>query len=512
MHKFNLPKISKLGYLVLILGFFLGLSSIAFFKGGYYLLSSPYQFANGEGYFLYLATQVAHGHQIYLPMTSTSYLDVPYTPVFFLITGLLVRVFGSTLLIVKIVPFIAGIGSSILIGFIVHFITKNRIVGILGSLILLSSQVLKFLSPMARVDTLALFFCLLGVYIFLRYEDSKKFLWCIPLLVLTWFTKQSYIAAPLAIGIYLFCKGRLKDTIIFSVLYGILLGGLLLIGNWITNGELVQNTLVYFGSQIGGQQIWVWSSGIYGIVYYHWTLLLLVSIYAFTWGKRLNFLIVYFLVAMILCLVTIGKPGASWHYCLESVSIASIIAGICLDKVFKVLDSKPKLGKTLLAAVPLGLLVLLSIGTPFGAGFCNYTIESNSSNEYTGIINTIKDSTTPVFSEESIFPLYANVSWEPWEPANVLTADLENKSWNDSILISRLKGSYYEYILSSIDLSQAYSTYSTSWQAYIVKQRFSLDMAKAVLLNHILVYHSGPLNSIPDGIYIYKYYGSNFSK
>jgi hypothetical protein len=498
-------KLDRPTVIVLGLSIFLGLNLVAFLYGAYNLLSQPFQYVNAEPYYQFMATQVSHGIQIYNPLTETAYLTVPYPPVFFLVTGLLVKIFGSSLLIVKVVPLLAGVGCSILVGLIVYQVSKSKVAGLISILILPATQILKFLAPIARVDTLGLFFSLAGVLVALRYSSSRKILWSLPFFVLAVFTKQSLVAAPVAVCLYLLVNKRVHLSILFGCLFATISGGLLLVGNIVTGGQLVQNVFINSGYQVKSIDPGLFFNSLLTLVEYQFPLFVAGIVYTIVNLKKKGLLIIYLGVSFFIFLITVGKPGASWHYGLEIVAICSVMLGLLLAKGLVILGSKVNYRLAFSGMLPVILLFLLSLGFPLLSGYSYANYRVGTSESYREVLSFIKDTNTKVFTEEPIFPLSAGVQWEPWEPATIMIADLENRSWNQSVLVSRFSNGYYEYVLTTVDLEEGFGADPTPWQYFISRCRFTEEMADLILDNYSLVCQTDTLDGIPDGIYVYKY-------
>jgi hypothetical protein len=421
------------------------------------------------------------------------------------VSSLLIKIFGSSLLIVKIVPLLAGIVCSILIGLIVYQLTRNKSVGILSALILPTTQILKLLAPIARVDTLGIMFSLLGIYIFLRYETSRRMFWCLPFLILSIFTKQSLVAAPLAICLYLFINRGIRTSLVFGFGFVLLVGITLAIGSIITEGQLVTHVLVNSGSQISKIDLGLCKIGIVGLLQMHFPIILAAVVFIITSGRKLNLVSTYFIISVLIFILTVGKPGASWHYGLEVISVGSILTGLLLAKGLDLLSRKVSYKYVFLGAVPVMCILLASLGFPLLSGYQHSGYTPNTARDYQIIETYIKDTKTKVFTEEPIFPMQAGVAWEPWEPATILIADLPNRGWDQSILVSRFQTGYYEYVLTTVNLKESFGSSPTYWQDFLGKCRFTKEMAEAITGNYSLVFQSNSLNGLPDGVYIYKY-------
>jgi hypothetical protein len=159
-----------------------------------------------------------------------------------------------------------------------------------------------------------------------------------PLFVLAFFTKQWYIAAPIAV-VLVYWK---KELFYFLTHYiGLLIIGLILAmvytkGTFLTHvflfpvqsggpsvldfGRLCLSSLITIGSNLGIL------CGLFIVVY---------RIIKERQKVFKDYLVVLFLVSLLLMFATIGKPGSGSNYGLECLAVGSILTGVVADKMLK---------------------------------------------------------------------------------------------------------------------------------------------------------------------------------
>ena len=498
----------KVKILVAFLFLFLLLGLSVYIKSLINTVPSSFQVVNGEEYYRFLTDRIASGHLLYTAVTSTNYAAVPYTPLFFLLGGLLFKIFGSSLICLKVLSASCGVLSCILLGLIVYHITKSKLSGLLGALLFSSTEVSRFLSSIVRVDTLAMVFALFGVLVFLRYKDSRRaFLWAAPIFALAIFTKQTFFATPIAVCLYYFLKKDWKKSLYLGSLFDLLvLLGFLIMG--LSDRQSIVQTIVYASYQTS-INLTLLKDSVISFSVMHFPLILLGVSWCLyrLWKKQLDFTLVWLVVAVSVFLVTVGKPGASWHYGYETVAVLCILCGCAFSKVFTLLKSG-KLGLSPIVSCSLvcSLLVASPVGIPFGSNLHPIGFAPNTGAIYKEVEDVIRGSGT-VFTEEPIFPYLAGVSWEPWEPGMVLICDLKAHEWNQSILVDRFSSGYYDFVITTFNISECRDLGDKpyqSWNGTIFSQRLTNEMADAILAHYTLEMVTPPLIYDQNGMYVYR--------
>lgn len=268
-------------------------------------------------------TAIAQGGTMYVPSSGFVEGTTPaYAPVYYLLVGYFMKVLGISMLWGQLVSFISYLGSLVLVGLISYKLTGRFWIAVVGSFLVLLHPVLRDDSVVLRPDILALAFTLGGVYLIVR----GQIWWSLPLFVLAVYTKQLYVAAPLAVCIYyLFKNWRL--SISWGTVYTFSCLGVLIIGNILTGGEFVKHLIIY-PMQSGPVM--------YTIQHASVALLLIIVPFLFALGylvlhRSWGLVQTYFLVALVVMLLTIGKDGAGVNYSFEVVATTSILAVMFLE-------------------------------------------------------------------------------------------------------------------------------------------------------------------------------------
>ena len=263
----------------------------------------------------------------------TEYDSLAYTPLYYLLWFSI----GGSLLPGQIISILCTV---LIVGFI-YLISRMYIKGQLarfipGILFVLAPSTM-YWSTITRSDMMALLFVMCGVYLLLRFKEFGLYL--SPLLfVLALFTKQWYIAAPIAV-----CLVYWKKELFYFLVYyvGFLLIGYILAtvytgGTFLTHvilfpiqsggpsvldlGRLCLSSLITIGSNLGIL------CGLFIVVY---------RIVKERQKVFKDYLVVLFLVSLLLMFATIGKPGSGSNYGLECLAVGSILTGVVADKMLK---------------------------------------------------------------------------------------------------------------------------------------------------------------------------------
>ena len=186
----------------------------------------------GESWLLDGARQVARGEGLYGPPDHVPLMQIAYTPIYYVVVGGLQRLFGDHgYTLGRLVSLGATLVGAAALTVSLHQLTRRWLFGLVGAgLFLTQNLTLLLWSSQHRVDPLALGLTLLGLALFTcgRAELAAV------LFVLAFFTKQTFIVAPIAAAISLWpCRARLAR---FSA---ITLGGVVAgvaVAEWLTQG------------------------------------------------------------------------------------------------------------------------------------------------------------------------------------------------------------------------------------------------------------------------------------
>ena len=183
-------------------------------------ISYPYDLEWMEGGMLEHVARVLHGQRLYVP-PSVEFTPYIYSPLYYYVAVPFAKLFGLRLLALRMVSLIASVGVLSLIAALAHRGTSSR----LGALVAAGLFAALFersgaFFDLARVDSLALFFVLLAVWMLLTGERHDVAAGV--LLAAAFFAKQStlLVALPVALARTWSLRGprRFQCMISFAVL------------------------------------------------------------------------------------------------------------------------------------------------------------------------------------------------------------------------------------------------------------------------------------------------------
>lgn len=335
-------------YLSLVLIVILSALILLYFFGFFKTASYPFDIEQGEGYTLRPAIYLSQGK---FDLVYKKALEKPlfvyceYPPIFLIAQAALFPLLSKTFVAGRLISFL----SSLLIAFLIYKIVRkkcqNRKFPIISSLFFLSSNVVFYWGLIARADMLALSFSALGIYSLLEFGENRKGLIMASFLfILSIYTKQTFIAAPLASIIYLFFKDKekcLKLSISFLLPSALIFIGLNLLTGW----NFLRNILIYNLSNLSPLKMRGYSQLFLKISF----IPLLMGFFYFLKGKE-DFWRIYFLISLTLALFFSLRPQGWSNYFLETILSISVILGLLLRKY-------EKAGKNLFLCLILLLLV-----------------------------------------------------------------------------------------------------------------------------------------------------------
>jgi hypothetical protein len=302
------------------------------------VLKFPYPLDYGEGSVLNQVLRILENKSLYpLDILLPPYIISNYPPVFILINALLMWFSGPNLLIGRIVVLISTIATSIVIAFLIKIFYPKQgfLPSLVGASVFLISPIVLQWSAYFKIDILALFFSVFGLYIVIKKWNNDNFILLATFLfILAAYTKQTFgLTAPLSAAIWIWTKDHLRafKFITIYILLGLLIFGIIQI---ITHGGF------YFHIISGNINAFYWSNIKYfaNLIYLdmNWLFYFLIIYFLIGWKyfHSYQFLFPYSILSIIVAF-TIGKTGSNVNYLLEICTALAILAGIVMGKVME---------------------------------------------------------------------------------------------------------------------------------------------------------------------------------
>lgn len=298
------------------------------------ILGSPYGLEYGDGWNAYVSSWWGNGglNYIYPPIdTPLPFFNMPYTPLYYLITGVFYPLTGPVFWVGRVISILAAFGTCTLFFLIVRRITSNNWWGLVAAVLFFMPPVVRGWSLWFKNEPLALFFSFLGIYLVVRFVGTRKVLWCVLALLCAVYTKQTFISAAVAIGLYFLITNRK----VFLQYFGLMaVGGLglLVMFNYLTDGNFIP---AIFAAPSGMPKSWYLSAFLMMLVSIpQWVIVILALctvvflVRKNRWSSTSMLLAFYFLISTTICAAVSTKSGGWLPYSYEMIPAAVVLLPI----------------------------------------------------------------------------------------------------------------------------------------------------------------------------------------
>lgn len=329
----------------------LGRSLVLFLDYMRTLIAFPFNVDYGEGPILDQVMRLAQFQSIYprdlsrLPFTIGN-----YPPLYHLLQLPFAWLFGPAFWYGRVINLLSILGTAVLIGLTIHFLTRDRLAAVISALFLPAIPYILHWSGFVRVDSLALAASWGGLYFVVRWPMQRKGLIAAGLcLTAAIYTRQSYgLAAPLAAFLWLLSskpRRRAFELALWTGGFSLALFGLL---NLLTGGGFYFNIITANVNPFYWDTVRNYARGIWE----HAKFLVIVCVIylvggawsgykAFRLGVRTEppnefshgqawWLAAPYLLASAASAVTIGKDGSNVNYLFELSAAWSLVLGLAL--------------------------------------------------------------------------------------------------------------------------------------------------------------------------------------
>jgi hypothetical protein len=304
-------------------------------------LFNPRDTSQPEGALVAGAMRVAGGERLFLDIHRGPYVTAMYGPFIYIVLGTLVKLFGAGITGAYLLGRLLSLSSAIACAAMVAGLSRRCGAGSFGAWIagglFLASPVILPVAYSTRSDLPALALSLLGVTLFLCWRDSQRCYLAILPLVAAAYTKQTTLAAALAIGLFLLLERRVGRALLFVSGVLVACGGILLVLNRITGGLSTLNLLevpgaspLNLGSRPLGALAGFLSSAALPLILAAPALSRLAE-----GDRRLRFPLGYFLMALAVSLAGSTKLGSDSYYFMEPLAAGLILSGVGLTSLME---------------------------------------------------------------------------------------------------------------------------------------------------------------------------------
>jgi len=336
-------KLSSIGVkriIVALLAAALGVFAAAALFG----LFNPRDTSQPEGALVAGALRVARSQPLFLDIRKGPYVTAMYGPLIYMMLGGLVKALGTGIqgayLLGRLLSLFSALACAGMVAALCRRCGADRFSARVAGGLFLASPVILPVAYSTRSDVPALALALLGVTLFLQWEHSPRCYLAILPLVAAAFTKQTTLAATLAIGLYLLLEGRLKKAIL--LVSGVLAacGTILWLLDRATGGLAALNLLVVPGASplnLGSRPLGALAGFLSSAA-----LPLMLAAPAIGMRIRgdraLRFPVCYALTALAVAMAGSTKLGSDTYYFMEPLAASLILAGVGLGALMPVRD------------------------------------------------------------------------------------------------------------------------------------------------------------------------------
>jgi hypothetical protein len=444
----------------------LALNALTFLAASWWLIRFPFALDYGEGIVYWQAAHVFDLAEAYHPIDQFPFIVFHYPPVYHVLSRVAALLVGGDLLVGgRFLSWLMAVATTILAGAIASTAVTRRetdadsgagpdmgrvVAAVTAPLLVLQLATLDWI-PLMRVDITAVFFTLLGLFVFLRVESVAGRLAAAVLFVVALFSKQTMVAAPVAAVVTLALTGSLAQAVALSgvmIVLGVTTLGVL---TWSTHGEFVRHVFLYNRNPFVLRQLIDFSLKNVSELGVVAGLALIVPFQM--WrpidrGQRAKLcLAINFVVAGLVC-VTAGKAGAAMNYFLEWNIACCILAAVAVGELLPHWSPR-RIELT-------GLVVLLMLGVfgvahlPRSATYVTMLRGRDSAlnaraTAATHALAEIKAVRGPVLSEDMLLLTKAHKDI-PWEPA-IITQLAATGVFDESPAIARVERRWFDRIV-----------------------------------------------------------------
>ncbi len=432
----------------------------------FYLINSaiiigyPYQISYPEGFLLNQAKRISDAKPIYHTINEYPYIIANYPPLYPYLCAIFVKLFGVSFAPGRIITFVSVLLISLLIYRILRNFIERENALIAGLLFIASSYIYKN-SPFMRVDLTGLLLCLAGIYSFIK---NKNLIIPVIFFVGALYTKQTFVAAPLAVAIFLFINERKKAFIFIAELL-ILYALLFLLVNNLTDGEFYRHNFLYNMNIFQFKQAikhYVWALQNHAIIFLFSVIYVLYSIAE----KKYPLLLIYFLLACIIAF-SVGKIGANMNYFFEMIALSCILTGLCLERLRGEIERKIF---NFLINGALIVQLLLFLHMPY---LTEPTPTKPERKEYRKLSEIIAKTEGNIISEDAGLLVLNNrsVLFQPFE----FTQLANQRLWSQTVFIHNIRHKLFSLIILSFNLN-----------CWVDEERLTPEMVQVIKENYYI--------------------------
>lgn len=431
------------------------------------VLTFPYGIDYGESLSLYEVKLILSGNLPYQSL-EFQFLVCPYPPLYFFLCALISYITTPTFLIGRLVSFIAFILISLVVYKIINTLTKSLLLSLLCSLALYVPLYIKSWSLFYRVETLALLFVVLGIYVRLHGKNRLGYF----LYLLAFLTKQIFISIVIADMLFVIIKSQNKKKYIYDLIMFFIIPFTIFtcILGYITNYNYINYVYVYeffffyYSIEVAFEKILFFVRQVFLFL----VLSFISIIIKLRENKELSLIDFYFIITL-LFISSIGKAGASTYYFMEPY------IALCMEVFSSLSMIYNKMVKYFVKDLSIIILMIILIMQILTIHLCP-RIPMLSVTSYDEVYNLVNNSEGLILSEDNSFPVLANKGIVA--DFFILTQLALHNKWDEKPLLRMIRNRSFSLIILEFDVEEY------SFDAYY--SRFTPSMILEIKNNYRL--------------------------
>jgi len=475
-------------------------------------LRYPYQLDYAEGYVAVESWQLSRGEGMYPSLGNYPFLVGNYPPLYPLLCAPFFLAFGPSLFWGRLICVLSALGICAVMIYIIGRREGWFLPVVLSPVLFFCTYELYEWIGYARVDLPAIFLSILGLA-FLSGEMTKSRVRCaLVCFVLSLFTKQVQIFAPLSGCLYLILKHR-KTGLRFTAWFVGLIFGIFILLSLLTRGQYYKHTVLYNANVYDWWQIKnVWLRHIFRFYPFYLASLFLVGMAAiFGWARRWikerrfpapDVFSIYAILGA-LSFFTIGKVGAASNYLLEFHAALCLFFGLQISRIGHLHKEYVTRSVQICLIVILGILINLHSlyvvkQHPLIFSRPNpHKLDFAKGNKMLDIIGDFPD---PVLCEQPIFLLLSGkkVVFQPF----IMSQLHKEGKWNQEAFVRDLSQKRFSLIVTGQDVeTKGYFWQYTEEMIQAIREHYTPLLDEKSRWKAVL---ESPSGGIPYFIYIPK--------
>ncbi len=412
----------------------------------YHLLTLPFEINDSEGVVLNQAWRLAHGLALYPPVDHSPYILSVYTPLYPLVVSWFLDVESIGFFAARLLSLMSFAGIGIAVFFILRTLTQSRWWSFAGTVLILCSGHLQSWATLCRVDMLGIFLSLAGLWCYVARRRGigliAAYLFCLAALM----TKQTLLAAPLAILIDRILCNRRRGIIEAGAFFATLAIAFITL-QIASDGHFFGHAFYYVATPLSAAQLMLY---LRQIAFGYPVLLIGITILLATPLRRerdLRWLLAYVALGLGAGLTTL-KTGAAENHWLEFIIAATLCFAVLGARAPRILASPPSWKPLLiaLALLQLGLILLnqnLSLLAVRRA-------DAYRSEEGQRIDDVVRSTPGPILTEQAGWAVRNGKAF--LFDAFSFTQMHYQERWDEQPLIDRLDDGEFSLILTQFDI------------------------------------------------------------